>query len=420
MFELERFTITSREMMIADENSEWLGVPRILLMENAGANIARAIYNWIGTLKGVNVVIFCGPGNNGGDGMAAARHLASMGANTTVILLSPPDKIRTPEARKNLEIIRAMKESIKLFAADDVNKLQELRSIIEKAEAIVDAIFGTGIRGKIKEPYRMAIQIINSAKAFKLSVDIPSGINPDTGEVEDIAVKADMTITFHKIKKGMTASAEYCGEVIVASIGIPLEAELLMGPGDLQDALIDLSQESKPIGLISPSEKIVEILDKFGSKIILDEPSISPIVYIGEGREDLHGPRYGNNIIVSEGLKEESTIAIVRDLSIKMQSFNDRLRKVRGLAAEHGKVIYHQSYVDVVSDGERVKASWISRPLGIIGASALRAMILFFLSHDVDPFRACCAAGYLAGYVEENGLEKLSHELEHRKSRVRS
>ncbi|MEM4536711.1 MAG: NAD(P)H-hydrate epimerase, partial [Nitrososphaerota archaeon] len=410
----------SREMMIADENSEWLGIPRILLMENAGANVARAVYNWIGTLKGVNVVVFCGPGNNGGDGMAAARHLASMGANTTVILLSPPEKIRTPEARKNLEIVRAMKESVKFFTADDVNKLQELRSIIEKAEAIVDAIFGTGVRGKIKEPYRTAIQIINSTKAFKLSVDIPSGINPDTGEVEDIAVKADMSITFHRIKKGIPASAEYCGEVIVASIGIPLEAELLMGPGDLQDALIDLSQESKPIGLISPGEKISEILDKLGSKIILDKPSASPIVYIGEGGENLHEQCSGNNIIVTEGLGKESTIAIVRDLSIEMQPFNDRLRKVRELAVEQGKVIYHQSHVDVVSDGDRVKASWVSRPLGVIGSSTLRAMTLFFLSHDVDPFRACCAAGYLAGYVEENGLEKLSPELEYRKSRIRS
>lgn len=418
MFELERFTITSREMMIVDENSEWLGVPRILLMENAGAAVARAVYSWIGVLRGVNVVVFCGPGNNGGDGMVAARHMASLGARTTVILLGQPEKIRTFEARKNLEIVKTMRESIKLLVVDDVDKINEVRETVEKAEAIVDAIFGTGVKGKIKEPYRTAIQIINSSKAFKLSVDIPSGINPDTGEIEDIAVRADMTVTFHRVKKGIPANTEYCGEVIVASIGIPPEAEILMGPGDIQDALIDFSQESKPISLVNPSIDLTGILSRLGSEIYLGEHPASQIVYLGGGAGASSKTGSGN-ILVSEGLDKESTITIVRDLSTNVQSLHDRSRRVRELAAEYGKVIYYQSDVDIVSDGDRFKVSWISRPLGVAGSSTLRAMILFFLSHDVDPFRACCAAGYLAGYVEENGLEKLTTELEYRRSRIR-
>lgn len=417
MFELERFTITSREMMTIDENSEWLGVPRILLMENAGAAVARAVLSWIGTLRGVEVVVFCGPGNNGGDGMAAARHMASMGAKTTVVLLSPIEKVRTSEAKLNLEAIRAMRESIKLFVVEDVNTLQEIKPLIEKAEAVVDAIFGTGIKGSIKEPYRTAIQTINSSKAFKLSVDIPSGINPDTGEVEDIAVRADVTVTFHRVKKGITASTEYCGEIIVAPIGIPPEAELVMGPGDLQDALIDFSQESKPIGLVEPDEEIIRILSKLDTKVYLDDPLNKPVVYIGESVEEYQeiNPR---SIVLSEGLRRESKIAIIKESSISLQSIKDKSKRAKELAVEHGKIIYLESDIDVVSDGDKCKISWYSRPLRRTGSMTLRAMILFLLSHNVDPFRACCAAGYLAGYVEENGLEKLSSELTYRKSRI--
>jgi hydroxyethylthiazole kinase-like uncharacterized protein yjeF len=417
MFELERLAITSREMMMIDENSEWLGVPRVLLMENAGAAVARAVHSWIGTLRGVEVIVFCGPGNNGGDGMAAARHMASMGAKTTVILLSPMEKVRTNEAKLNLEAIRAMRESIKLFIVEDVNMLQELKPLVEKAEAVVDAIFGTGIRGSIKEPYRTAIQIINSSKAFKLSVDIPSGINPDTGEVEDIAVRADMTVTFHKVKKGITVSTEYCGEIIIAPIGIPPEAELIMGPGDLQDALIDFSQESKPIGLVNSGEEIIETLSKLDAKVHLDDPLNKPVVYIGESVERYQeiNPR---SIVLSEGVRRESKIAIIRESSVSTQSINDRSRRAKELAFDHGKIIYLQSDIDVVSDGDKCKISWYSRPLGRTGSMTLRAMILFLLSHSVDPFKTCCAAGYLAGYVEENGLEKLSSELTYRKSRV--
>jgi hydroxyethylthiazole kinase-like uncharacterized protein yjeF len=417
MFELERFTITSREMMTIDENSEWLGVPRILLMENAGAAVARAVLSWIGTLRGVEVVVFCGPGNNGGDGMAAARHMASMGAKTTVILLSPIEKVRTSEAKLNLEAIRAMRESIKLFVVEDVSMLQEIKPLIEKAEAVVDAIFGTGIKGSIKEPYRTAIQTINSSKAFKLSVDIPSGINPDTGEVEDIAVRADVTVTFHRVKKGITASTEYCGEIIVAPIGIPPEAELVMGPGDLQDALIDFSQESKPIGLVEPDEEIIRILSKLDTKVYLDDPLNKPVVYIGESVEEYQeiNPR---SIVLSEGLRRESKIAIIKESSISLQSIKDKSKRAKELAVEHGKIIYLESDIDVVSDGDKCKISWYSRPLRRTGSMTLRAMILFLLSHNVDPFRACCAAGYLAGYVEENGLEKLSSELTYRKSRI--
>ncbi|MEM4007217.1 MAG: NAD(P)H-hydrate epimerase, partial [Nitrososphaerota archaeon] len=173
MFDLSygRVSITSTEMAIVDENSEWLGVPRLLLMENAGAAVARAVANWLGATVGVEVVVVCGVGNNGGDGMAAARHLASMGAKTTVILVGSIDKVRTREAVLNLNAVRSMKESIKFYNVVDVDQLLELKPIIDRSEVVIDAVFGTGVKGKIKEPWRTAIQLINSCKGFKLAVD---------------------------------------------------------------------------------------------------------------------------------------------------------------------------------------------------------------------------------------------------------
>ncbi|MCS7126125.1 MAG: NAD(P)H-hydrate epimerase [Aigarchaeota archaeon] len=414
VFELDKLTISSREMMIVDENSEWLGVPRILLMENAGAAIARAVHSWIGTVRGVDVVVFCGLGNNGGDGMVAARHLVSIGAKVTVILLGSPAKVRTNEARINMEALRSMRESISFIVVENLDDLLKLKPMVEKAEAIVDAIFGTGIKGKIKEPWRTAIEMINSSKAFKLSVDIPSGVNPDTGEVEDVAVNADMTVTFHKVKRGIPAAAGYCGEVIIESIGIPPEAEIVMGPGDLRDALMDLTLGAKPVALINPRKEITSILEKLRMNFKIDEYLDCPIIYLGENVEQEYRIP-SKTLMVSEGLRKEADISLIKDNRFSNKKIVDRCREVRELAVELGKIIYVESDVDIVTDGSRCKASWRSRPLKEVGSSTLRATLLFFLSHGLDPFRACCAAGYLAGFVEENGLEKLSVEMDIRK-----
>ncbi|MEN2974243.1 MAG: NAD(P)H-hydrate epimerase [Candidatus Caldarchaeales archaeon] len=418
VFNLEEHTISSREMMIVDENSEWLGVPRILLMENAGAAVARAAHFWIGTLRGVDVVVFCGVGNNGGDGMVAARHLVSMGANVTVILLGSIEKVRTYEARLNMDALRSMKESISFIVVENVDDLLRLKRSVEKAEVVVDAIFGTGIRGKIKDPWRTAIEMINSTKAFKLSVDIPSGINPDTGEIEDIAVNADMTVTFHKVKRGIPAAAEYCGEVVVESIGIPPEAEIVMGPGDLKDVLMDISLETRKVALINPRREIVDILRRVKVDFKIDDYSDCPIVYIGEDVKESYTPP-SRTLIVSEGLRKGSDISLVRDSKPSNRKVLDLCKDARDLVVESGKIVYMESDVDIVTDGSRCKASWRSRPLKEIGSATLRAMILFFTASGIDPFRSCCAAGYLAGFVEENGLERLEEEIDSRKTRLR-
>ena len=165
------------------------------------------------------MTVIAGLGNNGGDAFVVARHLAGFGCRPTVILLGHPDRIKTEDARSNWGILEKM-NSINLVLTSDINE------IVNDAEIIVDGILGTGISGKIREPYSSAIDLINRSHAFKLAIDVPSGLDPDTGLVNDKCVKADTTITFHKMKIGMPKSKDMCGKIIVEKIGIPPEAEI--------------------------------------------------------------------------------------------------------------------------------------------------------------------------------------------------
>jgi NAD(P)H-hydrate epimerase len=148
-----------------------------------------------------------------------ARHLAGFGCKPDVILLGSPDKIKTEEAIFNWKILEKM-NSVNLIITSDSTQ------IMIKADIIVDGILGTGVSGSIREPYASAIDIINNSSAFKLAVDIPSGLDPDTGKITDKCVKADVTITYHKMKTGMPKRKDTCGTIIVERIGIPPEAEI--------------------------------------------------------------------------------------------------------------------------------------------------------------------------------------------------
>jgi NAD(P)H-hydrate epimerase len=169
-------------------------------------------------LSSKNILIFAGLGNNGGDAFVIARHLAGRGSKVTVVLLGNPDKIRTEEGQWNWKLLEKM-DSIKLIS-------EEKFSGEYTADIIVDGILGTGISGSIREPYASAMNFINESKAYKLAVDVPSGLDPDTGSTSNIFVTADMTVTFHKMKIGMPKRKDLCGQIFVEKIGIPPEAEV--------------------------------------------------------------------------------------------------------------------------------------------------------------------------------------------------
>src|SRR3972149_8775495 len=182
--------ITSSRMAAIDANCEYLGIKRLQLMENAGAAVSCAVKNKLASGK---IVIIAGRGNNGGDAFVAARHLENY--DTTVLLLGKKSEIKTPEALHNWNALE--KISIPLFEITDATMLD--MSLIKKADIIIDGIFGTGIKGKIRQPESTAIDLINSSDVFVISVDVPSGFDPD-GATFDKSVQADMTLTFHKMK----------------------------------------------------------------------------------------------------------------------------------------------------------------------------------------------------------------------------
>lgn len=206
-------------MMQIEENGDQMGFPRRIMMENAGAITARYLIKKYDSISSKKIVVFAGLGNNGGDALVVARHLAGFGCKPKVVLLGSSEKIKTEEANSNWKILEKMK-SVNLITTTDP------KQILLDAEIIIDGILGTGISGVIKEPCASAIDVINKSSAFKLAVDIPSGLDPDTGKSSDKCVKANVTITYHRMKIGMPKRLDLCGTIIVERIGIPPEAEI--------------------------------------------------------------------------------------------------------------------------------------------------------------------------------------------------
>jgi len=212
--------ITVKQMMQIEENGHQMGFLRKFMMENAGAVAVKRLVEKFGDVKSKNVIVIAGLGNNGGDGLVIARHLVGYGSNVTVFLLGKPDNIRSEECSWNWNLLEKMK-SVKLLSDGNFDLLNNL----DKSDITVDGILGTGISGKIREPQASAITYINKSNAFKLSVDVPSGVDPDTGNKNSPHVIADMTVTFHRMKVGISKAKDVCGEIFVEKIGIPPEAE---------------------------------------------------------------------------------------------------------------------------------------------------------------------------------------------------
>ena len=215
-------------------------VPGVVLMEHAGTKVAQVVQiicNGMGSCASKKVAIFCGKGNNGGDGFVAARHLANLGFETTVFLLADPDSI-TGDAAVNLEIIKNMGIPIKIIK--EGCNLSEVAKSAKESSVLVDAIFGTGLKGDIKGIAKEVIDLINNLKIPVVAVDIPSGVCGSTGRILGVAVKAHKTVTFALPKVGLLLypGAEYVGELITADIGMPSE---LIESVDAEAELLDAS-----------------------------------------------------------------------------------------------------------------------------------------------------------------------------------
>ena len=209
--------ITVKQMMQIEENGHKMGFLKKFMMENAGAAATKRLVEKVSDISSKSILVFAGLGNNGGDALVISRHLAGYGAKVTVVLLGVPENIKTEESRWNWQLLEKMK-SVRLITGHNTS--------YDEADVIVDGILGTGISGDIREPYASAISFITKSDAFKLAVDVPSGLDPDSGNTANQCVKAHVTVTFHKMKVGMPKRADMCGEIFVEKIGIPPEAEV--------------------------------------------------------------------------------------------------------------------------------------------------------------------------------------------------
>lgn len=208
---------TVSEMRALDRRAiEEFGIAEELLMENAGQAAYFVLLREFG-IKDKTFTIFCGTGNNGGDGLVVARKIHSNGGAVKVFMLGNPDKYRGA-AKINLEIISRLPIEVQ-----QLQSLDRVKEDVAQSDLIVDAILGTGITGDVRGLYREVIELINESGKSVLSIDIPSGIHGDTGQVMGAAVEADYTVTFGlpKIGNMLFPGYELCGKLYVSHISFP-------------------------------------------------------------------------------------------------------------------------------------------------------------------------------------------------------
>jgi NAD(P)H-hydrate epimerase len=199
-----------------------LGIPGVVLMENAGRSCAELIKEKLTCVAKPKVCIFCGTGNNGGDGYVIARHLLNSGFKVIVVICGDRNKIKG-DAKINLDILEGLGQQIEQLNLKGGDIASRVKAFAADADMLIDGLFGTGLNGQLGDEYKQLIEKINGENRPILAVDIPSGLDCDTGEPLGAAIRANYTVTFVAVKKGFTSAdtvTEYIGETYVTSIGV--------------------------------------------------------------------------------------------------------------------------------------------------------------------------------------------------------
>jgi ADP-dependent NAD(P)H-hydrate dehydratase / NAD(P)H-hydrate epimerase len=215
--------VTSEDVARLDAAAAECGVSTLQLMEIAGWQVARCAWRHLGRPAGVSVV--AGYGNNGGDGLVAARHLATWGSAVRALVLGDEARV-TGVVRGHVVSARACGVDV-VVDADPA----AVRSVVSGADLVIDAILGTGLRSAPREPQASAIRALNDSGIPVLSVDVPSGLDATTGEAFDPTVQAALTCTLTAMKRGLRGGdgASHAGAIWVADIGMPATAWLRAG-----------------------------------------------------------------------------------------------------------------------------------------------------------------------------------------------
>ncbi len=368
-----------------------------------------------------------------------------------------------------------------------------LTSLIPKIETpiVVDALLGTGVKGKLREPILQAVKIINKVKGFKVSIDLPTGIDASTGELLGETVKADLTITFHKPKTGLIKAKNYAGKIVVASIGIPVEAETYAGPGDVKKiwkprpsqthkgdfgrllivggsktytgapAFAALAAYKVGVDLVwvaTPTQTAYTIAT-YSPEIItikLEGENFNPKnlnqlkPYIERATTLLVGPGLGTEketfeafwlligeaekcripvVLDADGLKaysqqkrklETSLILTPHQAEFTMlteeklpEFLEDKTEKVKIAARKLGCILLVKGWIDLISDGEKVKLNQTGNPGMTVGGTGdiLAGILAGLIAQKINPFDAACAAAFLNGAAGDLAYKKKGYSL---------
>lgn len=446
-------SITGKEMMVVDTNCQYYGLSSLQLMENAGRGLAEEIKR---RFDGGKVTIYAGLGNNGGDAFVAARFLPNF--DVKVMLLGRSTDVKSDIARRNLSILKTC--GVNITEIRDSSMLQK-----DDSDVIIDGMLGTGVKGRLRDPYATAVEIINSSSGYVVSVDVPTGLDPDTGDYHTF-VKSDLTITFHKMKPGLKKA----GEVIVKSIGIPSHMEKLTGPGDVKrtyhrfsgghkgthgkvlvigggpysgapalTAMAAYAAGADLVNVVVP-ETVYDIVASFSPNLIVrkvkgEEITVEHIehlkdivnkfhvVVMGMGSENMSEfsqefLKYTDKAVLDAGALipevPESCECIMTPHSAEfMKTFGYKFEseeEVIKAARSSNATILLKSVEDIISDGEKVKINRAGNAGMTVGGTGdlLAGIAGAFLSLD-EPFWSASSAVYINGRAGDMTMERMGY-----------
>ncbi|MBR2254944.1 MAG: NAD(P)H-hydrate dehydratase [Candidatus Methanomethylophilaceae archaeon] len=433
---------------VLDGNSESLGIPVSQLMDNAGKALADALLSEFPESK---FAFFCGTGNNGGDGFAAALRIDPDRAK--VILLKKASSIRSDISRERYSVLEC---PIEIYGTHST----------EGYDVIVDCVLGTGASGTVKEPYRSCIDEINSSGLKIVSVDVPSGLG------SDIAVVPDLTVTFHDVKEGMDGSNS--GKILVADIGIPDEASTIVGPGDflrypipnrgshkgqngklmvigggpyygapVMSSLSAMRTGADYVRLFTPTSS--STIASMFSPVLMVTPtpgneigpeSVEMLLKESENYDCvLIGPGLGSSsrtidavkaviagcdrpmVIDADAIRCLGTVTSVSDFAVtphhrEFSSISDG-KSVQDTAAKIGGTILLKGPEDVITDGKRTRLNKTGTPAMTSAGTGdvLAGCVAGLMSKGMSSFDACCLGSYMCGKAGEKAFEDMSYGL---------
>ncbi|SIR14622.1 NAD(P)H-hydrate epimerase [Haladaptatus litoreus] len=440
--------ISADRMAAVDRNAEALGVPRKQLMESSGNAIAREVREI--AEPGEKIVVVAGRGNNGGDAFVAVRFLEEY--DVTVHLLGRAETIGTDIARENWEALRQSE-----YDATEVTDSRNLD--LPGCDLVVDAMLGTGVTGALREPEATAAEQINDSDAAVLAVDVPSGINADTGEADGTAVEADRVVTFHDTKPGL---ADLDCDVTVTDIGIPSGAEKFVGPGDLHGVRGDVDGRAFVIGggpytgapalagqaalragadlsFVSAPDTVAGEIQGYAEDLIvqpyegdrLTPEQVDGLVETAESYDDtvVLGPGLGNadetieaavqflESFSGRAVVDADALPAVPDLDTdatlvctpnrkelaelggpKADDLREVTDEIETLAGDLGHVVLAKGATDVISDGERTRVVRTGNTgMKVGGTGDVLAGIVAGLFGTADAFDSACVGSYVNG-----------------------